>query len=142
MKTILIAICSCLFIQTAIAQTKDSIAVSNAVAALKNAMVEGNVAELQGLTSEGLSYGHSSGKVETKAAFIQSFATNASDFVKIDLTDQSIQIIGNAAIVRHKLYATTLDAGKLGEVKLNVMLIWLKQKKNWVLIGRQAVKMP
>jgi ketosteroid isomerase-like protein len=141
MKIFFLSICSFLILQTTNAQSKDSIAVANAVTELKNAMIDANVAVLERLASDGLSYGHSGGKIENKAAFINAFASNTSDFVKIDLTEQTIQIIGNAAVVRHKLFATTNDGGKPGEVKLSVMLVWLKQKKQWQLIGRQAVKL-
>jgi ketosteroid isomerase-like protein len=88
-----------------------------------------------------LSYGHSSGKVEGKDSFIESLINGKSDFVSIDLSDQTITVNNNTAIVRHILNAATNDGGKPGTVKLSILLVWQKQGKQWRLLARQAVKL-
>ena len=122
------------------AQNKEEAAVTAAVENLRKAMIDGDKTGLQNITADQLSYGHSSGKVEDKATFVDNIATGKSDFVTIDLTNQTITISGDAAIVRHSLTATTNDNGKLGNVNLNILLIWQKQKGQWKLLARQAVK--
>ena len=124
------------------AQSKDEAAVTAAVETLRKAMVDGDKAALENITAEELSYGHSGGKIEDKTAFVNAIASGASDFVTIDLTDQTVKIAGNTAIVRHTLSATTNDGGKPGAVKLYILLIWQKQKGDWKLLARQAVKVP
>jgi ketosteroid isomerase-like protein len=103
-------------------------------------MISGNEAELRAVSSEKLSYGHSGGLVENQQQFVEKFKTGASDFVTIELKNQTITISGNTAIVRHELHATTNDNNKPGEVHLRVMLVFQKQAKEWKLLGRQAVK--
>lgn len=122
------------------AQSKDEIAVSNAVEQLRKAMIDGNRAELEAIASDKLSYGHSSGYVEGKTEFVDKIATGKSDFVTIDLKDQTISVNGKAAVVRHKLNATTNDNGKPGEVHLAILLVFQKENKQWKLLARQAVK--
>jgi ketosteroid isomerase-like protein len=124
----------------AMAQNKEEAAVTAAVENLRKAMIDGDKAGLQNVTADQLSYGHSSGKVEDKATFVDNIASGKSDFVTIDLTNQTIAISGDAAIVRHSLSATTNDGGKPGTVNLNILLIWQKQKGQWKLLARQAVK--
>jgi len=87
-----------------------------------------------------LSYGHSTGKVEDQAAFVDALASGKNDFVTIDLSEQTIKVVGNTAIVRHILNGTSNDGGKPGVVKIAVFLVWVKQGKEWKLLGRQAVK--
>lgn len=131
----------CVAITTGInAQSKDETAVANAVAQLRKAMVDGNKAELVSIASDKLSYGHSGGLVESKAEFVEKIASGKSDFVTIELKDQTISISGKTAIVRHKLNATTNDNGKPGEVHLLILLIFQKENKEWKLLARQAVK--
>lgn len=131
----------CLAITTAInAQSKDETAVANAVEQLRKAMVDGNKAELENIASDKLSYGHSSGLVESKAEFVEKIASGKSDFVTIELKDQTISISGKTAIVRHKLNATTNDNGKPGEVHLLILFIFQKENKQWKLLARQAVR--
>lgn len=129
-------------LHTAHAQSKDSLQVAKAVNKLAELMVNPNKAALEALVSDQVSYGHSGGKLEGRTSFIESLTSGSSDFVKINLTDQSIQLFGKTAIVRNKLFASTNDGGKPGEVKLALILVWQKQQKSWKLIARQAVKLP
>lgn len=123
------------------AQTKDEKAVTAAVETLRKAMVDGDQKALEAIASDQLSYGHSGGNVEDKATFVHTLTSGKSDFVTIDLTEQTITVSGTTAIVRHKLDATTNDNGKPGTVSLKIMTVWQKQKGTWVLLARQAVKL-
>lgn len=128
--------------QASLSQSKDEKDVATAVEALRKAMIDGTETTLQGITAEELSYGHSSGKIETKVEFIKSLVSGDSDFKTIELTEQTIKIAGNTAIVRHKLVAETADKGTPGNPKLWVLLVWQKQKGGWKLLARQAVRIP
>lgn len=127
---------------TAWSQNKEEAAVAAAVESLKQAMISGEKAALEKIADDQLSYGHSSGKIEDKAAFVEAIASGKSDFVTIDLSEQTISVSGNVAIVRHKLSATTNDGGNPGTVKLAILTVWKKQGKEWKLLARQAVKVP
>jgi len=122
------------------AQTTDEKKVAEAVETLRAAMVKADTVTLKNIIDPDLSYGHSSGKIQTKAEFVSSIATGASVFVTLDFTEQTIKIIGNTAIVRHILTAKTNDGGKPGAVHLSILLIWQKEHSQWKLIARQAVK--
>jgi len=123
-----------------IAQSKQETAVTAAVEKLRKAMVDGNKTDLENIVYDELSYGHSGGHIDDKKEFVEKLATGKSDFVSIDLTEQTISISGKTAIVRHVLSAKTNDGGKPGEVHLLVMLVWQKQHGQWKLLARQAVK--
>lgn len=125
---------------TAFAQSKDETAVASAVEILKKAMIDADKTALENIAADDLSYGHSNGKVEDKAEFVRAIVSGESDFVTINLTEQTIKIAGNAAIVRHKLSATTNNSGKPGTANLALLMVWQKQKGSWKLLARQAVK--
>jgi hypothetical protein len=95
---------------------------------------------LEKLTLPELSYGHSSGVVQNQAEFIEALTSGKSDFVSIELTGQTISIVNNTAVVRHYLSAVTNDGGKPGQTKLSILLVWQKQRGDWRLLARQAVK--
>jgi len=140
-KLFLGAIAFLLLNAIAFTQTKDEKDVAGAVELLKTAMVNANKSALENLTSEKLNYGHSSGHIDDKKEFVEKIVSGASDFVEIDLAEQTISISDNVAVVRHVLNAKTNDAGKgPGEVHLRILLIWQKQKDGWKLLARQAVK--
>jgi len=132
-----------IFSTTVTAQSKKEQEVAAAVEALRKAMVDADQSMLEKLADDSLSYGHSSGKVESKAAFVENIVNGNSDFVTIDLTGQTIYVSGKTAIVRHRLSATTNDKGKgPGTVNIAIMTIWQKEKKEWKMLARQAVKLP
>lgn len=109
---------------------------------LRLAMEGADSLELDMLVSDKLSYGHSNGRIEDKKAFIYNLLSKQSDFVNIRLTDQTLQVNRQTAIVRHNLDAITNDNGKPGEAHLHVLLVWQKEGKYWKLLARQAVKRP
>ena len=127
-------------ITPSIAKDKAVKQVTQAVEALRMAMISGNRADLEHIAAESLSYGHSGGKVETKAEFVESITSGKSDFVNIELTNQTISVTGKTAVIRHDLTAETNDGGKPGTVNLHILLVMKKQKGEWKLLARQAVK--
>ena len=141
MKRIISLLVFCLIVSTSHAQSTDEKEVAATVEKFKMALLDPTKENLDELTASALSYGHSSGKLEDKATFIQSLISKSSDFVTMELTQQTIKVVGNIAIVRHNLQAETADGGKPGNAKIGVMLIWLKQQGKWKLLARQAFKL-
>jgi hypothetical protein len=123
-----------------LAQNKEEQSVAAAVESLRKAMIDPEKATLDALVLDELTYGHSSGVIQDKATFEEALLSKSSDFVTIDLSQQTIKVVGNTAWVRHILSATTNDGGKPGTTHLSILLIWLKQKGQWRLLARQAVK--
>ena len=143
MKKILsLAFVFAFFSASLVAQSKKEKAVAAAVENLRQAMVSGDRTALSNVATEELSYGHSSGLLEDKAKFVEAIASGKSDFVKIDLTEQTIKVVRKTAIVRHNFFAETNNSGTPGTIKLHIMTIWQKQSGQWKLLARQAVKLP
>lgn len=123
-------------------QSKDQTVVAERVETLRQAMIDADGIKLKELTSADLSYGHSGGNIQNQAEFVEKIVKGESDFVSIEFQNQTIEIIGDAAIVRHILTAHTKDGGVDKDIKIGIMLIWQKQKSKWLLIARQAYKLP
>ena len=109
---------------------------------LRLALIDPTVAKLGEISSMDLSYGHSSGKMENQAQFIEALVSGTSDFASASFENQTIQVKNNLAIVRHNLVADVLDGGKANSIKIGVMLVWQKEKGSWKLLARQAYKLP
>jgi hypothetical protein len=125
-----------------LAQTADEKAVTAAVEKFRVAMVDSDKATLEKMSAAELSYGHSGGLIEDRAAFLNQFVTGETDFVTITLSDQTVRIVGDAAIVRHRLTGDTNNNKVPGKVDLLVLMVWQKQKGEWKLLARQALKIP
>lgn len=121
-------------------QSKSEKDITQTLQVFTKALEDGDTSKLRTLTVESLSYGHSSGKIQNQYEFLKALADGSSDFVKIDISNQHIELYGNTAVVRQIFSAQTNDYGKPGNVKLKILLVWQKQKKDWKLLTRQAVK--
>jgi ABC-type transporter MlaC component len=139
MKIFLITI-FCFITCAGFAQSKEEKQVSQAVEALKKALIDPTQANLEAIVAEELSYGHSSGKIEDKKAFMEALLSGKSDFISIELADQKITVSKKVALVRHLLTAQITDSGQTSNIKLHVLLVWQKQKGKWKLLARQAVR--
>ena len=123
------------------AQSKKEKQVSAATEQLRKAMVDGNKTELERLSSPLLSYGHSGGHIDDQKEFVSKLTGGGSDFVTIELSEQTITVSGKTAMVKHTLNAKTNDNNKPGEVALKILLVWQKKGGKWKLLARQAVKL-
>ncbi len=59
------------------------------------------IPELKALTSENLTYGYSSGKVQGKKDFIGDIETGKSAFKTLEMQNQTVSLSGDVAFVRH-----------------------------------------
>ncbi|NOG69952.1 nuclear transport factor 2 family protein [Roseicella sp. DB1501] len=124
------------------AQSDEQAQVAKAVDALTKAMIAVDKPQLEALTAEGLSYGHSAGRIETKKQFIDYLVSRESAFRTIELSDQTISIVSDEAIVRHLFTGETVSpAGKVTPVKIGVLQVWTKEGGNWKLLARQAYRL-
>lgn len=114
--------------------------VATAAERLRIAMIDPTPAALGELVADDLSYGHSGGRVDSKSSFIADLVAGRSDFVTLVITDQTIKMVDNVAIVRHTLTADTNDSGKPGKVQIKILGVWQKQGAKWKLLARQAVR--
>lgn len=125
----------------ALAQANDAAAVAEAVTALRNAMLGADKAKLESLVSDQLSYGHSAGKLETKSEFVDVVASKKTVYKSIELSNQTVTIAGNNAIVRHAWESESgTGDGKWNVAKISVLQVWQKEPSGWKLLARQAFR--
>ena len=123
------------------AQSSDLKSIEANINAFSKARIDVDLTMLDNLTAAELSYGHSTGTIETKTEFLEIVKSRKSVYKKIDLTNQTINIVDNIAIVRHVFNAELENNGVFQTSKLGVMQIWKKQQNKWQLIARQACKL-
>jgi ketosteroid isomerase-like protein len=116
--------------------------VETSVDALNKAMISQDKAVLEKLTADELSYGHSTGLIENKSEFEKNILTGPDKFSTIENTNQHIQIADNFAIVRCiSAIKGTAKGGPL-DLKIGLLMIWVKRSDGWKLLARQGYKLP
>ncbi|MGS2737871.1 nuclear transport factor 2 family protein, partial [Sinomicrobium sp. M5D2P17] len=116
-------------------------AVKAVVELLRGVIIEPDEILLSNLTSDELTYGHSSGVIQDKDKFIDDLVHGAFDFTEVDFTDQRIVVSGSTAIVRHIFEAKATNAGEPVDIRIGNVLVYVKQEGEWKLLARQAYKL-
>jgi hypothetical protein len=125
----------------ALAETNDQAAVAEAIASLTKAMLTADRAKLEALVSDQLSYGHSSGRVESKKEFVDVVAGKKTVYKSIELSNHVIAIAGPNAIARHAWESESgTGDGKWNVAKIGVLQVWQKDPGGWKLLARQAFR--
>lgn len=141
MKTLAAALAFLLALATpAFAQSPDEAAVARAMDALSKAITTVDKAQLEALTWPELNYGHSAGRVENRAQFVDALVTKKSVLTSIDVTKQVMQFVGDLAITRGHMTAMVVSSGTPTKTELEYMMVWQKRGGEWKLLARQAYK--
>jgi ketosteroid isomerase-like protein len=124
----------------AFAQSNSEADVAKAMERLNAAILSGDAQKLNAISGVQVSYGHSDGRVQNKAEFVDALVSRQSVFTKIDITNQKIVMMGDTAIVRNHVSADIAPGGKPGHVELEIIYVFRIEGGEWRLIGRQAFK--
>lgn len=117
--------------------TSNTYLLSHAVFGSKDSLV------LENLFAGKLTYGHSKGKVETRSEALRNIVANTSIYSDTAVSNISIIRKGKTAIVRHSFVAKEVKPdGSIVPLNFKMMLVWVKEKKLWRLMARQAIALP
>ena len=95
---------------------------------------------LEDLFAKKATYGHSHGNLQTRQEAIAGISRNRSNYTDTSVKIISVLIGDDVAIVRHLFKAVeTNREGKQTNLNFTMMLVWVKEKGKWRLMGRQAV---
>ncbi len=130
-----------LFAFISFAQSKDEQKVKDNVLLLHNTIFgTKDSLTLEKYSAAEVTYGHSHGNLQDRKTFITSVSNNKSAYTNMNAGDVSIIINGKTAVSRYLLTGTeTNSKGKVTELKLNILQVWIKEKKEWKMMARQAV---
>lgn len=115
--------------------------VLNAVVRLNNAMINPTADALDKIAADELTYGHSGGNIQDKTEFIEDLVHGPFSFESIDISDQTVNVVGDVAVVRHIFNSEASDGGTPVHIHMGIVLIFQKQDGEWKLLARQAYKL-
>jgi len=124
------------------ARADDAADIAAAVEAFRVGLKEGNRAGLEAVIAPELNYGHSSARVENRQQFLDNATSGAAPFRSLDLSDQTVRVTGDTAVVRHRFTAEQDTGGRTVNVRIGVLQVWQKRSGRWLLLARQAYALP
>jgi Domain of unknown function (DUF4440) len=127
----------------AFAGPADDMAIAKNLEAFRTAQVAADAKGLEALCAPELSYSHSDGRVEDRAAFVANATSGKSKFLELAYKDPSIRVVGDSAIVRFNWVGEqqAVADGKKTATNLHILMTWQKQGTDWKLLTRSATKL-
>ena len=137
----LLTILSLFVIVSAQAQTKDEKELTAKTYLLSHTVFGSkDSATLEKLLAKTVTYGHSHGNLQTREEMIKGVSKNQSNYTDTAVSAIKIFIQDKTAIVRYLFKANeNKKDGTVTNLDFSMMLVWIKEKGQWKLMGRQAV---
>jgi ketosteroid isomerase-like protein len=125
------------------AASADEDAVAKHLEAFRTAQMAADPKALEALCTAELSYSHSDGRVEDRAAFVANATSGKSKFLALAYNNPTIRVVGDSAIVRFNWVGEqqAVADGKLTATNLHILMTWQKQGADWKLLSRGATKL-
>jgi len=138
MKRILLILLAFSFV-FANAQTEEE-KLTTTIKEFHQALVNKNTASINQQTDKALSYGHSTGFIETKADVIKHLETGFIVYHSFKEDSLSITIDESMANARFTADINSTFNGNTNTIHLRVLEVWVKKGKRWLLFARQGVR--
>jgi hypothetical protein len=123
---------------------------SNIIAAVKAADEErmaaikaGDRARLDAIFSDELRYAHSSGKIDTKASYIQSLTSRNTVYESFEYKERNIVEAGpGVALVNGRVLVKAVSNGARADNDLNILAVYRLENGKWRFLAWQSCKNP
>lgn len=114
----------------------------DAVAKLDAALIKKDVATLNQLLHDDLTYGHSNGWAENKKEVVKNLVSNKLTYKSIKHKDLKWTVSDRFVSLRSTSNIDYILDGKAGSLHLHVLQVWTRGSGNrWQLIARQSTKL-
>ena len=108
-----------------------------------SATVAGDEATLGKVLADDLTYTHSNGDTDNKAAYINNLKTGARKYHKLDHESMDVRLYGNTAVLTATAQVeTSQKGGSVAPAHLRFIHVWVMQNGRWQLVAHQSLRLP
>ena len=106
------------------------------------AMVRGDVAALDDILAEDLTYTHATGVFETKAEFIAKLKSGQTKYESFTPEDVLVRLYGTTSVVTGVARVKVQVKGEHLSFQLRFMDVYVKKGDRWQMVAWQATRLP
>jgi ketosteroid isomerase-like protein len=106
-----------------------------------DATAHADLAALNTILSDDLTYTHSSGETQSKAEFIASIRSKELQYHSIEFESAEARSYGNTAIISSHVRVQVTASGHDLSVHACFLHVWIKKNGHWQLVAHQATKL-
>lgn len=135
----------CLLLLLAQAGSRPDVAardIADAEARRVRALVNADYAALEQLLGDDLTYGHSTGTVDTKTSYLQPLLSGRTRYVALEPNDVRVRPYDGTGVVTGLVRSTAMVAGRESKVVIRFTAVWVKRDGRWQMVAWQSTKLP
>jgi ketosteroid isomerase-like protein len=102
------------------------------------ALVENDLAALEQLLSEDLTYVHSNGMLDTKESYIGSLRAGNSRYLTMDMSEVAVRSLGDAALINAKFNARVQLRDREVNPQARVLIVYAKRAGRWQMVAWES----
>ena len=106
------------------------------------ATIKGDVPALSALLAEGMTYVHSSAKLETRQEFLDLIKSGFYQYKSIAHRDVTVRFYGTTAILAGLTDVEVVSGGTPASPKLRFTEVWVNGKAGWQMAAWQSTRLP
>jgi hypothetical protein len=106
------------------------------------AMQDGDLATLERMCADELSYAHSSGARDTKAEYLAKVRSGYYVYRRIDHPVERVEVVGDAAVVIGRMTADLLVDGTPKTIDNLALAVWTRAAGDWRLLAYAPTSLP
>jgi hypothetical protein len=106
------------------------------------AMQDGDLATMEALCADELSYAHSSGARDTKDEYLAKVRSGYYVYHHIDHPVERVEVVGDTAIVVHRMTADLDVDGTRKTIDSLALAVWTRASGDWKLLAYAPTRLP
>jgi hypothetical protein len=107
-----------------------------------NALTQGEMAKLEQLLSDDLTYTHSSGRVDSKKDFLDALKTGSVKYESMTHSNVKVALYGNTAVMRGESDLKLLSGGRPVAFRIRFLNVYVKKDGRWQMTAWQSTRLP
>ena len=108
----------------------------------RQAMLAADVAVLDAMFVDDLSYTHSNAVSERKALYLERLAAKHYDYRELNFLDQDIRMVGDAALITGHMTGEVVIAGQSRKLNARTTVVWIRRDDRWQMLTFQSTPLP
>jgi ketosteroid isomerase-like protein len=107
-----------------------------------DAMTKNDLDTLGTLLADDLTYHHSSGAADSKAAYIETLRTGKTRYHTIEPSEVKVRVYGTTAIVTGLAKLSFTSNGQVTNTQLRYTDVWVRKGNAWQMVSWQSTRLP
>lgn len=104
------------------------------------AVIDADIEALDAILAPDLVYTHSTGRVESKADFMQSIGSGSVDYIELTPTDSQVRLFGDVAVVNGDVNLHVAAGSREHRVSMRFIEVYTHSDEGWRLVAWQSTQ--